>query len=230
MVSTIRIGPENGPYVKVEENNGSLDIITPNDTVDLQSNELVNAALGGIMNAKGNDITNVNQLDANSVNAASAAVGGNDLPELIEAIDTTGTVSRTIDTSEFNGQGDNVIVRIISAEDTAVDLIVNGNTTTSYTYTQLGFGSRTGVSSDTKFALIEGVGSNNASGGSWTLFAESDAVGIYGNGVVHPDWSSATDNILAQGGIAGPTSINSISIETVGGSDPYLRADILGQH
>jgi len=68
MVSTIRIGPEGGPYVKVEENNGTLDITTPNDTVDLQSNELVNAALGGIMNANGNDITNVNQLDANSVN------------------------------------------------------------------------------------------------------------------------------------------------------------------
>jgi len=68
MVSTIRIGPEGGPYVKVEENNGTLDITTPNDTVDLQSNELVNAALGGIMNANGNDITNVNQLDADSVN------------------------------------------------------------------------------------------------------------------------------------------------------------------
>ena len=68
MVSTIRIGPEGGPYVKVEENNGTLDITTPNDTVDLQSNDLVNAALGGIMDANGNDITNVNQLDANSVN------------------------------------------------------------------------------------------------------------------------------------------------------------------
>lgn len=70
MVSTIHIGPEGGPYVKVEENNGTLDITTPNDTVDLQSNELVNAALGGIMNANGNDITNVNQLDANSVNTS----------------------------------------------------------------------------------------------------------------------------------------------------------------
>ena len=72
MVSTIRIGPEGGPYVKVEENNGTLDIITPNDTVDLQSNDLVNAALGGIMDANGNDITNVNQLDANSVNTDQA--------------------------------------------------------------------------------------------------------------------------------------------------------------
>lgn len=74
MVSTIRIGPEGGPYVKVEENNGTLDIITPNDTVDLQSNDLVNAALGGIMDAKGNDITNVNQLDANSVNTDSLKI------------------------------------------------------------------------------------------------------------------------------------------------------------
>lgn len=92
MVSTIRIGPEGGPYVKVEENNGTLDITTPNDTVDLQSNELVNAALGGIMNANGNDITNVNQLDANSVNTDEQLIGSTDfLPGSETLADDTAT-------------------------------------------------------------------------------------------------------------------------------------------
>ena len=71
MPSRIRIGPEGGPYVIVDENNGVLDITTPNDEVDFGDNDLINAALGGVLDAKGNDITNVDALNSNSVNTES---------------------------------------------------------------------------------------------------------------------------------------------------------------
>jgi len=140
MVSTIRIGPEGGPYVKVEENNGALDITTPNDTVDLQSNDLVNAALGGIMNAKGNDITNVNQLDANSVNTDQQIVGGSvraeKLDEFVQSEDTTSTVD-----VEFTGLSNGIYLvefaGVVIRDSGVVDLTVNGvdgGGNGSYTY------------------------------------------------------------------------------------------------
>ncbi|WLW38171.1 hypothetical protein [Halorubrum tailed virus BLv36] len=84
MVSRIRIGPEGGPYVIVDENNGVLDITTPNDEIDFGNNELVNAALGGVLDAKGNDITNVDALDSNSLSTATLV----DRPDWVEDSDS----------------------------------------------------------------------------------------------------------------------------------------------
>jgi len=67
MPSRIRIGPDGGPYVIVEENNGDLDITTPDDTIDLQNSGLINAALSGVLDAQNNDISNVGALTADSV-------------------------------------------------------------------------------------------------------------------------------------------------------------------
>jgi len=68
MPSRIRIGPDGGPYVIVEENNGDLDITTPDNTIDLQNSGLINAALSGVLDAQNNDISNVGALTADSVN------------------------------------------------------------------------------------------------------------------------------------------------------------------
>jgi hypothetical protein len=122
MVATIRIGPEGGPYVKVEENNGTLDIITPNDTVDLQSNDLVNAALGGIMNAKGNDITNVNQLDANSVNTENAPTGDDEVLRWQEGLEVGSVAVSGLDNSAGNDDwGQSVSTTVSVSFDDAFD-------------------------------------------------------------------------------------------------------------
>jgi len=78
MPSRIRIGPDGGPYVIVEENNGDLDITTPDNTIDLQNSGLINAALSGVLDAQNNDISNVGALTADSVNTDNLNIGGSD--------------------------------------------------------------------------------------------------------------------------------------------------------
>jgi len=74
MPSRIRIGPDGGPYVIVEENNGDLDITTPDDTIDLQNSGLINATLSGVLDAQNNDISNVGALTADSVSTSELSV------------------------------------------------------------------------------------------------------------------------------------------------------------
>lgn len=75
MPSRIRIGPDGGPYVIVEENNGDLDITTPDNTIDLQNSGLINAALSGVLDAQNNDISNVGALTADSVSTGDLDTG-----------------------------------------------------------------------------------------------------------------------------------------------------------
>ena len=82
MPSRIRIGPDGGPYVIVEENNGDLDITTPDNTIDLQNSGLINAALSGVLDAQNNDISNVGALTADSVSTEEAIINGQ-----VESID-----------------------------------------------------------------------------------------------------------------------------------------------
>ena len=58
MVSRIRIGPDGGPYVILDEDNGTLDIDAPSNDIDLQSNELLNVVLGAALDANANQIQN----------------------------------------------------------------------------------------------------------------------------------------------------------------------------
>ena len=128
MPSRIRIGPEGGPYVIVDENNGILDITTPNDEVDFGNNDLINAALGGILDAKGNDITNVDALNSNSVNTESASIAENDglsvagftsqqHDNLLASIEASGSgISETV--SDISRDGGKVIhIQIIRYRD-----------------------------------------------------------------------------------------------------------------
>jgi len=77
MVSRIRIGPEGGPFVEIDEDNGTLKLDAPSGNIDLQANDLLSlgdldlsgnqlqnavllgAALGGALNADGQDIENI---------------------------------------------------------------------------------------------------------------------------------------------------------------------------
>jgi len=94
MVSRIRIGPEGGPFVEIDEDNGTLKLESPSGDIDLQSNKLINAlsgnldltnselqnavllgaTLGGALNADGQDINNVGSLGANQVGTAGSPV------------------------------------------------------------------------------------------------------------------------------------------------------------
>ena len=108
MPSRIRIGPEGGPYVILDENNGVLDIEVPDDTVNWQNNEFLNAVLGGALNAAGhqiqnpvlqgasladalnaneNDISGVGAFDSESVNTESLATGTERIIQLADASD-----------------------------------------------------------------------------------------------------------------------------------------------
>jgi len=101
MVSRIDLGPDGGPYVEIDEDAGDLVIRVPNDTVDFDSNDLLNAVLqnatmdGGsldgvslasaldadtqeiqnanLQNATLSDALDANNQDLNSVGTASVA-------------------------------------------------------------------------------------------------------------------------------------------------------------
>jgi hypothetical protein len=77
MVSRIRIGPEGGPFVTIDEDSGTLKFDAPSGDIDLQANDLLSlgdldlsgnqlqnavllgATLGGALNADGQDIENI---------------------------------------------------------------------------------------------------------------------------------------------------------------------------
>jgi len=108
MVSRIRIGPEGGPFVKIDEDNGTLKLESPSGDIDLQSNKLINAlsgnldltnselqnavllgaTLGGALNADGQDITNADTvttdtLDSTTVDNAGTVTTTELIPERI---------------------------------------------------------------------------------------------------------------------------------------------------
>jgi len=88
MVNRLRLGPEGGPFVTIDEDAGELKIDAPGD-VDLQANTIINALFGDIdlggnqlqnaalfgaslanaLDANGQDITNAGQLTATNVDA-----------------------------------------------------------------------------------------------------------------------------------------------------------------
>ena len=78
MVSRIDIGPDGGPYVEIDEDAGDLVIRVPNDTVDFDSNDLLNAVLqnatmegGSLDGVSLASALDANNQDLNSVGTAS---------------------------------------------------------------------------------------------------------------------------------------------------------------
>ena len=80
MVSRIELGPDGGPYVELDEDAGDLVIRVPNDTVDFDSNDLLNAVLqnatmdgGSLDGVSLASALDANNQDLNSVGTASVA-------------------------------------------------------------------------------------------------------------------------------------------------------------
>ena len=78
MVSRIDLGPDGGPYVEIDEDAGDLVIRVPNDTVDFDSNDLLNAVLqnatmdgGSLDGVSLASALDANNQDLNSVGTAS---------------------------------------------------------------------------------------------------------------------------------------------------------------
>lgn len=69
-MARILIGPDGGPYVKLEETNGKLQIDTPNGTIDLTGDALTNGDLqithSSTHESGGSDEIDSGQLAANS--------------------------------------------------------------------------------------------------------------------------------------------------------------------
>ena len=81
MVTRIDIGPEGGPFVEIDEVDGGLVLRTPTDEIDLDTNVLVNAALGAALDANDNQIQNVTTLFATDVDAGSVDADDIDVTE-----------------------------------------------------------------------------------------------------------------------------------------------------
>ncbi len=95
MVNRLRLGPEGGPFVTIDEDAGELKIDAPGD-VDLRANTIINALFGdtdfagselqnaalfgaslaNTLDANGQDIDNANQVNATDVNATSIDATG----------------------------------------------------------------------------------------------------------------------------------------------------------
>jgi hypothetical protein len=90
MVSRIRIGPEGGPFVEIDEDNGTLDLNAPSGDIDIQSNDFLNI---GALSAAVVQATSV-QDDTGSVMLTSVVDSGqvalsNNLAEVSTGISAT---------------------------------------------------------------------------------------------------------------------------------------------
>jgi len=90
MVSRIRIGPEGGPFVEIDEDNGTLDLNAPSGDVDLQSNNIINALINGA------DVS----VDAITVNGTQVPLGGS---VTLSAVDVGAVDTGDFPDLQFNG-------------------------------------------------------------------------------------------------------------------------------
>jgi len=138
MPSRIRIGPDGGPYVIVEENNGDLDITTPDNTIDLQNSGLINAALSGVLDAQNNDISNVGALTADSLSTDGLLINDQGSPRNIHPWRHTETkslvgVSSVTFTETPTSTGTYAIsLDGVGTSSGSVDLQINGNSGNNY--------------------------------------------------------------------------------------------------
>ena len=101
MVSRIDIGPDGGPYVEIDEDAGDLVIRVPNNTVDFDSNDLLNAVLqnatmdGGSLDG----VSLASALDADTQEIQNANLQNATLSDALDAnnqdLNSVGTASVT---------------------------------------------------------------------------------------------------------------------------------------
>jgi len=71
MVSRIRIGPEGGPFVEIDEDNGTLKFDAPSGDIDLQANDLLSLGDLDIENKGNPDFTLNTQTIANNIGVSN---------------------------------------------------------------------------------------------------------------------------------------------------------------
>ena len=101
MVSRIDLGPDGGPYVEIDEDAGDLVIRVPNNTVDFDSNDLLNAVLqnatmdGGSLDG----VSLASALDADTQEIQNANLQNATLSDALDAnnqdLNSVGTASVT---------------------------------------------------------------------------------------------------------------------------------------
>ena len=101
MVSRIDLGPDGGPYVEIDEDAGDLVIRVPSNTVDFDSNDLVNAVLqnatmdGGSLDG----VSLASALDADTQEIQNANLQNATLSDALDAnnqdLNSVGTASVT---------------------------------------------------------------------------------------------------------------------------------------
>jgi len=122
MVSRIRIGQEGGPFVEIDEDNGTLDLDAPSGDVDLQSNTIINALFGDIdlagsqlqnaalfgaslanaLDANTQNINNVNDLQVNS-DLQVSTINGDNIVTVLDGTNETGDYQIQKDGSDTTG-------------------------------------------------------------------------------------------------------------------------------
>jgi len=122
MVSRIRIGPEGGPFVEIDEDNGTLKLDAPSGDIDIQSNTIINALFGDIdlagsqlqnaalfgaslanaLDANTQNINNVNDLQVNS-DLQVSTINGDNIVTVLDGTNETGDYQIQKDGSDTTG-------------------------------------------------------------------------------------------------------------------------------
>jgi len=94
MVSRIRIGPQGGPFVTIDEDNGTLELDAPSGDIDLQSNDFLN--IGALTAAS----VQATSLQATSVQATSVQDNSNNV--MLSSVVDSGQVSLSNNLAEVS--------------------------------------------------------------------------------------------------------------------------------
>jgi len=137
MVSRIRIGPEGGPFVEIDEDNGTLKFDAPSNDVDLTGNDLKNAVLlgatlGGALDADGQDINNADTVTTENLvvnNTATGPFGGGGAP-VLQAGD-----SITVETVDFITTDEAFVTLYDGTAKDVLGGIIGGSSENDFVYT-----------------------------------------------------------------------------------------------
>ena len=190
MVSRIDLGPDGGPYVEIDEDAGDLVIRVPNNTVDFDSNDLLNAVLQ-------NATMDGGSLDGVSLASALDA----DTQEIQNANLQNATLSDALDANnqDLNSVG--------TASVTALEA---GSLSTESLSTELETGSD--ISDDRDFDTTY----ENTTGHDIVWYIRSDSLGSGEEGVINVNVGQSSnpkegDNEMKNFRADGDTNIDSVS-------------------
>jgi len=132
MVSRIDLGPDGGPYVEIDEDAGDLVIRVPNDTVDFDSNDLLNAVLqnatmdGGSLDG----VSLASALDADTEEIQNANLKNATLSDALDAnnqdLNSVGTASvESLEAEKLNTPPTGAVLTLDGDQTLADDTVTN---------------------------------------------------------------------------------------------------------